>query len=81
MRPYESTPLLTGGGTDCRPCVTIASNRRPAPVSWAFETTPESGHFAFLVRVVAEPNRDSPEVVTAYRTSHVGKYRQVDDAD
>ena len=35
----------------------------------------------FLVRVVVEPDRDPPEVVTAYRTSDVGKYWQVDDAD
>ena len=35
----------------------------------------------FLVRVVVEPDRDPPEVVTAYRTSQVGKYWQVDDAD
>ena len=36
---------------------------------------------SFLVRVVVEPDRDPPEVVTAYRTSQVGKYWQVDDAD
>ena len=35
----------------------------------------------FLVRVVVELDRDPPEVVTAYRTSQVGKYWQVDDAD
>lgn len=36
---------------------------------------------SFLVRVVVEPDRDPSEVVTAYRTSQVGKHWQVDDAD
>ena len=35
----------------------------------------------FLVRVVVESDREPPEVVTAYRTSNVSKYWQVDDAD
>ena len=35
----------------------------------------------FLIRVVIEPDCDPPEVVTAYRTSKVEKYWQVDDAD
>ena len=35
----------------------------------------------FLVRVVVEQDRNPSEVVTAYRTSNVGKYWQVDDAD
>ena len=35
----------------------------------------------FLIRVVIEPDRNPPEVVTAYRTSKVEKYWQVDDAD
>jgi hypothetical protein len=35
----------------------------------------------FLIRVVIEPDRNPPEVVTAYRTSKVGKYWQVDDAN
>jgi len=35
----------------------------------------------FLVRVVVEQDRNPPEVVTAYRTSNVSKYWQVDDAD
>lgn len=37
------------------------------------------GHF--LVRVIVEPDRKPPEVVTAYRTSNVRKYWQVDDAN
>jgi len=35
----------------------------------------------FLVRVVVEQDRNPSEVVTAYRTSNVSKYWQVDDAD
>ncbi len=35
----------------------------------------------FLIRVVVEHSRNPPEVVTAYRTSNVTKYWQVDDAD
>jgi hypothetical protein len=35
----------------------------------------------FLIRVVIEPDRDPAEVVTAYRTSRVERYWQVDDAD
>lgn len=35
----------------------------------------------YLIRVVVEIDREPPEVVTAYRTSHVEKYWQVDDAD
>ena len=35
----------------------------------------------FLVRVVVESDTDPLEVVTAYRTSNVTKYWQVDDAD
>ena len=35
----------------------------------------------FLVRVVIEQDRNPPEVVTAYRTSNIEKYWQVDDAD
>ena len=35
----------------------------------------------FLIRVVVEHDRDPPEVVTAYRTSNIAKYWQVDDAD
>lgn len=35
----------------------------------------------FLVRVVVEQDRTPSEVVTAYRTSNVSKYWQVDDAD
>ena len=33
----------------------------------------------FLVRVIVEQDRDPHEVVTAYRTSNVSKYWQVDD--
>ena len=35
----------------------------------------------FLVRVVVESDTDPIEVVTAYRTSSVTKYWQVNDAD
>jgi len=35
----------------------------------------------FLIRVVVEQDRNPPEVVTAYRTSNVAKYWQVEDAD
>lgn len=35
----------------------------------------------FLVRVVVESDADPIEVVTAYRTSSVTKYWQVNDAD
>ena len=35
----------------------------------------------YLIRVVVEADREPPEVVTAYRTSNVQKYWQVDDAD
>ncbi len=35
----------------------------------------------YLIRVVVEADRESQEVVTAYRTSNVQKYWQVDDAD
>jgi hypothetical protein len=35
----------------------------------------------FLIRVITEPDRDPPEVVTAYRTSNVQKYWKADDAN
>ena len=35
----------------------------------------------YLIRVVVETDRQPAEVVTAYRTSNVKKYWQVDDAD
>jgi hypothetical protein len=35
----------------------------------------------YLIRVIVEQDRTRPEVVTAYRTRDVEKYRQVNDAD